>query len=817
MKAQGPRDIDALHDLALRVGNTLDIDREVEAFLEWVEDHIRPRWVALFLLEEATQHLRLCGVRGTASELPASLPVGEDPWRWLEARGLSPQGATPARRYAIPIAVEGRLTGMLCVVSGKRRASRREQELVQAAAAYLGAILQNIRRYEHLAGQMIEQSVTLAQIETLFHSLVEQSIVGVALIDQHGRLAYVNPALAAMLGYERDTLTRQGVTTIVHPSDQTHTLRKIATLLEAEERLTQGHVRLQHKDKRVVHALATAQRVVYQGEPHVLAVLVDITEQVYAEEAYRTVAERTPIGMTILQQDRVIYVNPAFARAIDHPAEKLEHGSVPQLLEAFIHPEDRERAHQYLRQLHEPGFQQRRWTFRYQRSDGSVRWAQAYGTAIQYRGAPAVLVTYIDITRQKEAEQQLQRHARYLQALNLIVTEAHRVHNLQELLETIVDLVMKALDTPMGGAWLLADRIPQPVQPVVRGLPPHQTERAVSVLSRMSTQGIPLQPVYAIADWHQPPAFLGPFKEAILQLNVQATLSVPIKVHDRPVGHLTVAHPQPHTWDEEEIALLVAVGDELGEVVERLLLIEDLQEALAAKDEMIQNVSHELRTPLTLIRGYLELMAEGNLGPLSPEQQEAIQVMLRNADRQQFMIDRLLLMQQLPDAEPAWEPIRVESWLREVAFNWHPQAQEANVSLQYEVAPGTPPIWGDRRLLTEMMDNLIHNAIKFSARGGTVRLRAWREGNRVIVAVSDQGIGIPSDQLEKIFERFYQVSRGLSRRYEGLGIGLALCAEIARKHGGDIWAESKGEGQGATFYVRLPTEPPEAAVGTSPH
>lgn len=97
--------------------------------------------------------------------------------------------------------------------------------------------------------------------------------------------------------------------------------------------------------------------------------------------------------------------------------------------------------------------------------------------------------------------------------------------------------------------------------------------------------------------------------------------------------------------------------------------------------------------------------------------------------------------------------------------------------------------------------------------GGTVRLRARPEDGHVLIAVADEGIGIPTDELEKIFERFYQVSRGLSRRFEGLGIGLSLAREIAAKHGGEIWAESSGEDQGATFYVRLPA----AMAGLSGH
>jgi signal transduction histidine kinase len=102
------------------------------------------------------------------------------------------------------------------------------------------------------------------------------------------------------------------------------------------------------------------------------------------------------------------------------------------------------------------------------------------------------------------------------------------------------------------------------------------------------------------------------------------------------------------------------------------------------------------------------------------------------------------------------------------------------------------------------MVNLLDNAQKFSPNGGTVRMSARAEGDYAILAVSDQGIGIPPEKLSHIFERFYQVDGSATRRYGGMGIGLALCRAIVEAHGGRIWAESQGEGHGSTFYVLLP-------------
>ncbi len=799
------RDLEAFYSLTLQVGNTLNLDKEIEAFLDWLGSAIRPRWAALFLADEAQRRLQLRGLRGAPAVAPASLPMGDDPWQWLEEQDLLPPEATRGRRYAVPVTVEGRLLGVLCVVSGKKRASQREQNLVAAAAAYLGPVIRNIARYERLREELLSQVSARTQAEALFRSLVEQTLVGVALLDAQGRFTYVNPALAHMLGEAIPNLMDRPFLAYVVSEEQTALAQLFEQVYRDPQASAQRTLRLLRKDGREVHAEVAIQPVTYRTLPHILVMATDITERVYAEEAYHAVAERTPTGMTIMQEDRIVYANPAFAHAIGYPLEEIYRQRVSTFLRKFIAPEDREQAMRYLRHLEHVGAALERYTFRYVRPDGTVRWAQAFGTTIRYRGKPAVLLTYIDITALVEAREAVQRRAEYLQTLYHIVTTASRAQDLQGLLETTVDLVMKALEAPIGGASLTPEVSPQQVPPVLRGFEDtEQTQEAAEVIQESLGQITHWETAFVIDNWEQAPPPWQRWAPYAQRYGVRASLAVPIGLPERPLGVLFVADTKPRSWQEEEIRLLESVGQEVAESIERLRLIEDLQEALQAKEEMIQNVSHELRTPLTLIRGYLELLMDESLGPLTPEQREAVQVMLRNADRQQFMIDRLLLMQQLRDWEVLWEPIRVAAWFQELAFAWRTQAEEAGITLEWEVTPQDLRLQGDRRLLTVMMDNLIHNAIKFSPNGGTVRLRAWRDNDAVVIAVSDEGIGIPPDQLARIFERFYQVSRGLSRRFEGLGIGLSLCAEIVAKHRGRIWAESKGEGQGATFYVRLP-------------
>jgi two-component system sensor histidine kinase VicK len=130
--------------------------------------------------------------------------------------------------------------------------------------------------------------------------------------------------------------------------------------------------------------------------------------------------------------------------------------------------------------------------------------------------------------------------------------------------------------------------------------------------------------------------------------------------------------------------------------------------------------------------------------------------------------------------------------------------------MRAEVTEPLPLIHGDRGKLTQVLDNLLGNAIKFSPNGGTITVRAYPAGKEVQIDVIDQGIGIPADKLEKIFERFYQVDGSSKRRFPGTGLGLAIVRRIVEGHNGKIWVESE-EGKGSTFSFTVPALPPDEA------
>ncbi|MEW5940388.1 MAG: ATP-binding protein [Chloroflexota bacterium] len=235
-----------------------------------------------------------------------------------------------------------------------------------------------------------------------------------------------------------------------------------------------------------------------------------------------------------------------------------------------------------------------------------------------------------------------------------------------------------------------------------------------------------------------------------------------------------------------------------------LLLVQDLTRVRrleTVRRDFISNLSHELRTPLASLKALTETLQDGAL--TDPEAAP------RFLGRIQTEVDALTQMaQELLDLSKI-ESGQVEILLRKVdsqavlkssAERMRVQAERAGVNLIVETS-SCPSVQGDAARLEQVLVNLIHNAVKFTRRGGTVALSAKEDGKSVVFSVQDTGVGIPSDDLPRIFERFYRVEK--SRTGSGTGLGLSIAKHIVEAHGGKIWAESE-EGKGSTFHFAIP-------------
>ncbi len=236
-----------------------------------------------------------------------------------------------------------------------------------------------------------------------------------------------------------------------------------------------------------------------------------------------------------------------------------------------------------------------------------------------------------------------------------------------------------------------------------------------------------------------------------------------------------------------------------------LLLAQDLtrlRRLETVRRDFVSNLSHELRTPLASLKALAETLQEGALDdpPAARRFVDQIQV---EVDALTQMANELLELSKIESGRFALDrtPVAAYDLLQSAARRMQVQAERANLTLRVDCAADLPKVQVDAQRLEQVLVNLIHNAVKFTRPGGEVVLCAEAAEGGVRFAVQDTGIGIPADEVSRIFERFYRVDK--SRTGSGTGLGLSIAKHIVEAHGGRIWAESV-EGQGSTFYFTIP-------------
>jgi two-component system phosphate regulon sensor histidine kinase PhoR len=218
--------------------------------------------------------------------------------------------------------------------------------------------------------------------------------------------------------------------------------------------------------------------------------------------------------------------------------------------------------------------------------------------------------------------------------------------------------------------------------------------------------------------------------------------------------------------------------------------------------DFISNISHELRTPLASLKALADTLRDGALED-PPAAQRFLDRMEVEVDALTQMVQELLELSRIESGQVGFEmaQVPVVNVVRPPVERLRPQAERADLQLSVDLAPDLPPVLADAERMQQVITNLVHNAIKFTPPGGEVAISATAGEGEVIISVRDTGVGIPADDLPRIFERFYKADR--ARSGGGTGLGLAIAKHIVLAHGGRIWAESV-EGRGSTFYVALP-------------
>jgi signal transduction histidine kinase len=289
------------------------------------------------------------------------------------------------------------------------------------------------------------------------------------------------------------------------------------------------------------------------------------------------------------------------------------------------------------------------------------------------------------------------------------------------------------------------------------------------------------------------------------------SLAVPLITVDATVGILHVER-RTEEYSVHELRLLSLVASQLAAYARGLQFLDQAGEARLqaeetsrAKDRFLATLSHELRTPLNVVQGWIQMLRSGPAGEAAT--QKAFDVIDRNVAVQVQLVDQLLDAARIATGKFHMEvqPLEILPVVGASVDGVRPRATLKGVELEYLVpVPRAWRIEGDPARLQQAFANLLVNAVKFTPKGGFVRVSVEEHGSHVTVAFRDTGIGIATEHLPKLFEPLWQAERPLSREESGLGLGLGIVRHIVQLHGGEVRIESDGPGRGTHVTVRLP-------------
>jgi PAS domain S-box-containing protein len=619
--------------------------------------------------------------------------------------------------------------------------------------------LQLIERTAHLASLAIERAQTQAHLrasEQRYRSLFESVPIGLYRSTPEGRIVDANDALVQMLGYpSREKLLETPAQALFFdPADR----QRWQAEMDAKDVVSYFVTRLKRYDGTPIWVVDRARAVrdpqgtilYYDGS------LVDITEQRRSEEAlrasearYRALVESSPDGIGIHQDGRVVFINPAGARLLGAQGpDELVGKSVMDLL----HPDYREVVRERIQRSLATGQPAPPLMEKFIRLDGTVIDVEVTAVPIMWEGRPAMQVVFRDITERKRMEEELkaseERYRDLFENANdgiYILDRAGRIVSFNRKAEEITGYTFEEVRG-------------QPYTLLVSSGPERKKARR-AFLKNMRGQPDKTELTIIRKDG----------REVILELST------------RPI------------WQGGQIVGIQGIARDITErkELERL------------KSDFISTVSHELRTPLTSIKGYVDLVLAGDVGPLTPEQKEFLTIVSQNTTRLTELINDLLEIERLESGRIEFEfaELDLAEVLENVARSLHVNAEQKGLEFLTEIPSGLK-VRGDRERLAQVFLNLLSNAIKYTP-AGTVELRAHQEDDAVVVEVRDTGIGLSESDLQKLFQKFFRSDNPYVRKVGGTGLGLSIAKAIVERHGGTITVTSQ-LGQGSTFTVRLP-------------
>jgi signal transduction histidine kinase len=305
----------------------------------------------------------------------------------------------------------------------------------------------------------------------------------------------------------------------------------------------------------------------------------------------------------------------------------------------------------------------------------------------------------------------------------------------------------------------------------------------------------------------------------------RSELAVPVLREERVIGVISLESDEVGAFGEQDEALAMRLADHAAIAIENARLYEQIRQANESKSEFVDTVSHELKAPMTIIKGYAELVQLTLAKQLSEQDVKLLEIIMANVEQMESLLNELLELAKLESGSlRLWrEPTLLRAMLGDVMAGFRHTLDEKELAVSWAVPRDLPPVDADPARLSQILTNLVGNAVKYSLPGGKIEVvaercsggggdgdglqdRAW-----VRCTVRDTGVGISSDDQAKLFQRFFRANDPLVRRQPGTGLGLSITRALVEMHGGRIGFQSE-LGSGSTFWFTLPAADSEADV-----
>ena len=424
--------------------------------------------------------------------------------------------------------------------------------------------------------------------------------------------------------------------------------------------------------------------------------------------------------------------------------------------------------------------------------------------------------------------QETQQRAVELEQITTLSAALRETVELNRLLDLVLEYVLKLVNGSISGIYLIDSesgdlvlRAVSPPMPQVLGWRQTVEQGIVGFVARTGR-------VYISPDFQRDPLLEVLPEEAEVLSTIQSAINLPLRVQERVVGVFNVSLDRLHDFSDREVKLLTAVSEIAGTAIDRAIVLDTLEQRISLrtqelaqanerlteldrlKTKFVSDVSHELRTPITNLSLYLDLLVRGK----AERHDQYVAVLRQQIDRLTIIIEDILSISRLDMGKIKLTilPVDVNRVVQQVAVQFESQLDE-NVSLFTDYQQEMPFILGDETLIAQMVTILLHNAVAYTPTGSIHIMTLWqKEQKRVCIEIKDTGIGIPRQELEHLFVRFYRASNVSQSTIPGTGLGLSLVKELLDLHHGTIELSSEVN-SGTVVTLSLPHTPRLPAAG----